>query len=52
MEAAIELMIDEVKNFDMKIFLGFLRMVHDKDFEHIKRFIRDVNHKDMTKSAV
>ncbi|MDD3337486.1 MAG: HD domain-containing protein [Lachnospiraceae bacterium] len=28
MEAAIELMIDEVKNFDMKIFLAFQRVAH------------------------
>lgn len=45
-EAAIELMIDEVKNFDMKIFLGFLRMVHDKKFEHIKCYIQEVNYKE------
>lgn len=52
MEVAIELMIEEVKNFDMKIFLGFLRMVHDKNFEHIERYIKEVNHKDIEKSAV
>lgn len=51
-EAAIELMIEEVKNFDMKVFLGFLRMVHDKNFEHIQRYIYEVNHKDIEKSAV
>ena len=27
-ETAIELMIDEVKNFDMKIFLTFLSVIH------------------------
>ena len=30
---AIELMIDEVKNFDMKVFLAFLRVIHRKDQE-------------------
>lgn len=52
METAIELMIDEVKNFDMKIFLGFLHMVHDDKFAGIKQYIQDVNHRVMTKSAV
>ena len=28
---AIELMIDEVKNFDMKIFLAFLQVIHDEE---------------------
>lgn len=31
-EAAVELMIEEVKNFDMKIFLAFLDVVHADDF--------------------
>lgn len=52
MDTAIELMIDEVKNFDMKIFLGFLHMVHDEKFQRIRQYIQDVNHKEMTKSAV
>lgn len=29
--AAIELMIDEVKNFDMKIFLTFMKVIHEVD---------------------
>ena len=29
-ETAVTLMIDEVKNFDMKVFLAFLKVVHDK----------------------
>ena len=28
-DTAIELMIDEIKNFDMEIFIAFLRVVHD-----------------------
>lgn len=28
---AIELMIDEVKNFDIKLFLAFQRVIHDED---------------------
>lgn len=30
-EAAMELMIEEVKNFDMKVFLAFQRVVHAAD---------------------
>lgn len=33
MDTAVELMIDEVKNFDMKIFLAFLTVVHQEDIE-------------------
>lgn len=32
-EAAVELMIDEVKNFDMKIFLTFLEVIHTDDWK-------------------
>lgn len=30
-ETAVELMIEEVKNFDMKVFLAFLEVVHSED---------------------
>ncbi len=30
-ETALELMIEEVKNFDMKVFLAFQRLVHEKE---------------------
>lgn len=30
-ETAVTLMIDEVKNFDMKVFLAFLKVVHEID---------------------
>ena len=29
-DTAVELMIDEIKNFDMEIFIAFLRVVHDQ----------------------
>ena len=32
-DTAIELMIDEVKNFDMEIFLAFTRVVYYEDFK-------------------
>ena len=34
-DTAMELMIEEVKNFDMKIFLAFQRMVNADDFIHV-----------------
>lgn len=34
-ETAVEMMIDEVENFDMKIFLAFQRVVHEVDIEKI-----------------
>ncbi|MCR4720381.1 MAG: HD domain-containing protein [Lachnospiraceae bacterium] len=41
----MELMIDEVKNFDMKVFLAFMRVVHDDDFSEIEEYIESVNKK-------
>lgn len=32
-DTALELMIDEVKNFDMKIFLAFMQVIHEFDVE-------------------
>lgn len=32
---AVELMIEEVKNFDMRIFLAFLRVIHEDGIEKI-----------------
>jgi HD-GYP domain-containing protein (c-di-GMP phosphodiesterase class II) len=45
METAIELMIDEVKNFDMQIFLAFLQVVHSEDFLEMQKFINIINKK-------
>lgn len=38
-DTAMELMIDEVKNFDMKIFLAFQRVVHSEKFAQIQRLL-------------
>jgi len=35
-ETAVALMIDEVKNFDMKVFIAFQRVIHEIDFSKIK----------------
>lgn len=42
---AIELMIDEIKNFDMEIFLSFLEMVHSEDMKEIEEHISSINKK-------
>ena len=44
-ETAIELMIDEVKNFDMKIFLTFLTVVNCAPIEQLTGFVVS-NHDD------
>ena len=36
-ETAVAMMIDEVKNFDMKVFLAFLSAVHEESDERRKR---------------
>ncbi len=41
----MELMIDEVKNFDMKVFLAFMRVVHDDDFSEVEEYTDSVNQK-------
>lgn len=37
-DTAIELMIDEVKNFDMRHFLLFLKMIHEIDIDKVIAF--------------
>lgn len=44
-ETAIKLMIEEVKNFDMKIFLAFLSVVHSKDFSQVDEYVEYINKK-------
>lgn len=51
-ETAINLMIEEVKNFDMKIFLTFLNVIHSEEFEQIQQFINDINDKKRLNSTV
>ncbi len=38
-DTTMELMIDEVKNFDMKIFLAFMRVIHSEEFQEIENYI-------------
>lgn len=44
-DQVITLMIEEVKNFDMKIFLTFLNVVHSEEFMKIKNNIDTYNKK-------
>lgn len=37
-DTAVELMIDEVKNFDMTYFLAFLNMIHEIDVDEVIAF--------------
>lgn len=37
-ETAVELMIEEVKNYDMRYFLAFLRMIHEIDIDKVIAF--------------
>ncbi len=38
-------MIEEVKNFDMKVFLAFLEVVHSDEFNEIQDFVNTINQK-------
>ncbi len=42
---AMELMIDEVKNFDMEMFLALMRVVHNDEFTEILEFVDFCNSK-------
>lgn len=42
-DATIELMIDEVKNFDLEVFLAFQRLVHSEIFDRIQEHIEIFN---------
>lgn len=44
-DTAIELMIDEVKNFDMRAFLAFMKLVHSDEYNEIKNLIARANRK-------
>lgn len=44
-DMAVKLMIEEVKNFDMKIFLAFLNVVHSEEFVQVDEFVEHINKK-------
>lgn len=47
-DTAIKLMIEEIKNFDMKIFLTFISVVNTEDFKEIDDFIDYLNGKEFS----
>lgn len=44
-ETAMELMIEDNKSFDMKIFLDFMKVFHSEEIEQVTRFADEVNEK-------
>lgn len=42
-DTAMEMMIDEIKNFDMYVFLAFQRVIHSEEFKEIQGIIDHVN---------
>lgn len=40
---AVEMMIDEARHFDMRVFLAFLSLVHSEEIGEIWKFASDVN---------
>ncbi|MFW5647431.1 MAG: HD-GYP domain-containing protein [Acetivibrio ethanolgignens] len=42
-DTAMEMMIDEIKNFDMCVFLAFQRVINSREFEQVDRIISYVN---------
>lgn len=38
-DTALDLMIDEIKNFDMEVFLAFQRFINSEEFDKVKQFI-------------
>ena len=40
-EQAIELMIDEAKNFEVDIFIAFMRVVHSEEFEVVLQLLKN-----------
>ncbi|MBO5198869.1 MAG: HD domain-containing protein [Lachnospiraceae bacterium] len=44
-DTAIKMMIEEVRHFDMKIFLAFLEMAYDEAFAEIEELIQEGNEK-------
>ena len=43
METAMELMIEDNKAFDMKIFLEFMKIYHSKDIEQVIQRAKEIN---------
>lgn len=46
---AIQLMIEEAKHFDMKIFLAFMRVVHSENYSKVERLLQRTIEEDVKK---
>lgn len=44
-DTAVEIMIDEVKNYDMRVFLAFQRVIHDSEIEKLYEIMQDYKEK-------
>ena len=51
-DTAIELMIDEVKNFDMEVFLAFQKVVYGENHELIQKLIENNNQLELSERWV
>lgn len=47
-ETALKLLIEEIKNFDMKIFLTFMSVVNTEEFDEIDEFVNYLNGKEFS----
>lgn len=50
-ETAMELMIEDIKSFDMKIFLDFMKVFHSEGIEQVIRFADEMNEKKRLEAA-
>ena len=50
-ETAMELMIEDIKSFDMKIFLDFMKVFHSEGLEQVTCFAEEVNEKKRLEAA-
>lgn len=39
-QMAVQLMIEEAKHFDMKIFLAFIRVIHSEEYARVERLLK------------
>ncbi len=51
-DTAIKLMIEEIKNFDMKLFLAFIGIVNMEEFQEIDEFVDYLNGKEFSWSNI
>ncbi len=51
-EKVMQIMVQEHKNYDMKIFLKFIELIHSEEYIEIKSFINEANARYREKPAV